>query len=87
MGKALVRNNSFSTLATSVSDVSTSITLEAGQGSRFPVIAEGSGDYFYVTLINVSNQFEVVKVVATATDVFTVTRGQEIIMASALRVM
>jgi hypothetical protein len=77
MGKALVRNNAFSTLATSVSEVSTSVTVEAGQGARFPVVAEGSGDYFYATLINVSNQFEVVKVVATATDVFTVTRGQD----------
>lgn len=77
MGRALVRNNAFSNLATSVSEVSTSITVEAGQGARFPVIAEGSGNFFFVTLINVSNQFEVVKVIATATDVFTVVRGQD----------
>jgi len=71
----LVKNNAFSTLASGISDVATSITLAAGTGSRFP--AAGGADYFYVTLIDTSNQLEVVKVTARSTDTLTVVRGQD----------
>lgn len=77
MGVALVKNNAFSKLAGSITAVATSLSVTAGQGARFPVIAGGSGDFFYATLIDLSNNIEVVKVIATATDVFTVTRGQD----------
>lgn len=71
----LVKNNAFSTLASGITNVATTITLAAGTGSRFP--AAGGADYFYATLINTSNQLEVVKVTARSTDTLTVVRGQD----------
>ena len=71
----LVKNNAYSTLASGITNVATSITLAAGTGSRFP--AAGGADYFYATLINTSNQLEVVKVTARSTDTLTVVRGQD----------
>lgn len=71
----LVKNNAFSTLASGITNVATSITVAAGTGSRFP--AAGGADYFYATLINTSNQLEVVKVTARSTDTLTVVRGQD----------
>lgn len=77
MGRALVTNNAFSTLASNITSVATTLTVAAGTGSRFPTIAVGSGDFFLLSIIDVSNQIEIVKVVGTATDVFTITRGQD----------
>lgn len=71
----LVKNNAYSTLAAGINDSATSITLAAGTGARFP--AAGGSDYFYATLINTSNQLEVVKVTARSTDTLTVVRGQD----------
>lgn len=71
----LVKNNAFSTLASSIDDLTTTITLAAGTGVRFP--ATSSPDYFYATLINTSNQLEVVKVTARSVDTLTVLRGQD----------
>lgn len=71
----LVKNNAYSTLASGISNVATTINLAAGTGSRFP--AAGGADYFYATLINTSNQLEVVKVTARSTDTLTVVRGQD----------
>lgn len=71
----LVKNNAFSTLASGITNVATSITVAAGTGSRFP--AAGGADYFYATLIDTSNNLEVVKVTARSTDVLTVVRGQD----------
>jgi len=71
----LVKNNAYSTLASTITDVATSISLAAGTGSRFPVIS--GGDYFYATLIDTSNNLEVVKVTARSTDTLTVVRAQD----------
>jgi microcystin-dependent protein len=71
----LVQNNAYSTLASNITDVATTITLAAGTGSRFPAIA--GADYFFATVINSSNQLEIVKVTARATDTLTVVRGQD----------
>lgn len=75
MGYALAKNNAYSTLAAGISDVATTITVAAGTGSRFPTIS--SGNYFYATLFNTANDLEVVKVIGTAGDNFTVVRGQD----------
>ena len=68
-------NNAHSTLASSVSTSATSITVASGQGARFPSLS--SGEYFYATLIDTSNNLEIVKVTARSTDVLTATRAQE----------
>lgn len=70
-----VANNAFGTLASSITNSATSITLTTGQGARFPTL--GAGDYFYATLIDTTNNLEVVKCTARSTDVLTVTRAQE----------
>ena len=68
-------NNAFGTLAASITSSATSITLTTGHGARFPSL--GAGDYFYATLIDTSNNLEIVKCTARSTDVLTVTRAQE----------
>ena len=68
-------NNAFGTLSAGISASGTSITLSSGQGARFPTLA--SGEYFYATLIDTSNNLEVIKVTARSSDVLTAIRGQE----------
>jgi hypothetical protein len=68
-------NNAFGTLASGINSSATSITLTTGQGARFPSL--GAGDYFYATLVDTSNNLEIVKCTARSTDVLTVTRAQE----------
>lgn len=70
-----VANNAFGTLAAGINSSATSITLTTGQGARFPTL--GAGDYFYATLIDTSNNLEIVKCTARSTDVLTVVRAQE----------
>ena len=68
-------NNAFATLAAGINSSATSITLTTGQGARFPTLT--ASDYFYATLIDTSNNLEIVKCTARSTDVLTVVRGQE----------
>ena len=67
-------NNAVSTLSGNISDIDTSLSVQAGEGAFFPTL--GGGDYFMCTLTDgVTN--EIIKVTARATDAFTVERGQE----------
>ena len=68
-------NNGHSTLAASLASNATSITVASGHGARFPSLS--SGEYFYATLIDASNNLEIVKVTARSSDVLTATRAQE----------
>lgn len=68
-------NNASGTLASSITTASTTLTLTTGQGSLFPSLA--SGEYFYATLVDSSNNIEIVKVTARATDVLTAVRAQD----------
>jgi hypothetical protein len=68
-------NNANATLAAGINSSATSITLTSGQGARFPTLA--GGDYFYATLVDTSNNLEIVKCTARSTDVLTVVRAQE----------
>lgn len=68
-------NNASAPLASAISSTSTAIILTAGRGAAFPTL--GTGDYFYATLINPSNQLEIVKCTARAGDTLTVVRGQD----------
>ena len=70
-----LKNNAGSTLASSITNSATTLSVSAGEGVRFPVLAVG--DYFYATIVDASNNLEIVKVTARATDVFTIVRGQE----------
>ena len=70
-----VTNNAFGTLSAGINTTVTTVTLDSGQGARFPSL--GAGDYFYGTLIDTSNNIEIVKVTARSTDSMTVVRGQD----------
>ena len=71
----LFTNNASGTLAASITAAATSITLTTGQGSLFPGLT--GSNYFYATLVNSSNNIEIIKVTARSSDVLTVVRGQE----------
>lgn len=75
MAKPLVTNNAYSTLAGSISNSDLSLSVATGEGARFPNIS--GSDYFYVTLIDTSNNMEIVKVTAKSTDAFTIVRAQD----------
>lgn len=79
-----VTNNAYGTLSAGISASDTTVTLDSGQGARFPTLA--SGDYFYATLIDTSNNLEIVKVTARSTDSMTVTRGQDNTTAAAFAI-
>ena len=68
-------NNAHSTLASGINTSATSITVASGHGARFPSLA--GSEFFFATLIDSSNNLEIVKVTARSTDVLTVTRAQE----------
>ena len=68
-------NNAISTLASGINNSATSITVASGDGAKFPSLT--GSEYFRATLIDASNNLEIVKVTARSSDVLTVTRAQE----------
>lgn len=77
-----VTNNAYGYLANSLTDIGTLLTLQSGQGARFPAVntTDAPPTWFYATLIDSSNNREIVKctVHSAANDVFaTIQRGQD----------
>lgn len=70
-----VSNNAYSMLASGITDSSATLTVAAGDGGKFPVLS--GGDYFYATIFDTLNNYEIVKVTARAVDTFTITRAQD----------
>ena len=74
-------NNAEGTLTAGLlSGDTTNLTLTAGDGLLFPVVVLASGDYFYATLVDVSGNVEIIKVLQhqNGTDVFqTISRAQD----------
>lgn len=68
-------NFAHSLLAVGIGPGDTSISVTGGHGVRFPAL--GAGEYFYATLEDASNNREIVKVTARASDVLTVVRAQD----------
>jgi len=77
-------NNAVSTLASGINDSVTSITVASGDGALFPSLT--GSEYFFVTLIDASNNLEIAKCTARSSDVLTVTRAQESTSARAFAV-
>ena len=71
----LFANNASAPIASSITTLSTTITVSSGQGAEFPAIT--GSDYFIATLVDTSNNVEIVKVTARSVDVMTVVRAQE----------
>lgn len=74
-------NNASALLAASITDIETTIQVDAGYGALFP--NPGVGEYFLIALENAAGEVEICKVTARATDLFTVVRGWESTVAQA----
>lgn len=76
----LFSNNAVAYLNSSITNSTTTITLQSGQGTKFPDITN-STDYFLLTLYQLVNgieqNHEIIKVTAKVGDTLTVQRGQE----------
>jgi hypothetical protein len=68
-------NNAAALVPSAVTSTQTTLTVAAGKGALFPIL--GTGDYFFATLMDVSGNFEIVKVTARTDDVMTLVRAQE----------
>jgi hypothetical protein len=71
----LLSNNASAAIASSITTSSTTIILAAGQGAEFPI--PNATDYFYATLVDSSNNLEIVKVTNRSADTLTVVRAQD----------
>lgn len=67
-------NNATTSTTTDLGSTGLSVTVTTGTGALFPVL--GGTDYFYATLTDVNNNYEIVKVTARTDDVMTIVRGQ-----------
>lgn len=81
MGRQTFTNHAFSTLAAGIIASDLSLAVQAGDGALFPAIS--GADWFVCTLVNASNQKEIIKVTARSTDTFTIVRAQEGTLARA----
>jgi hypothetical protein len=72
-----IKNNAFSTLLAGINSTTTTISVAVGEGPRFPAASVASGNYFYATILDTSNNLEVVKVTDRTNDTLTVVRGQD----------
>lgn len=72
-------NNGTGTLSAGITNVATSLTMNGGDGAKFPALA--GNDFFYATLyqivVGVETNWEVVKVTARSTDTLTIVRAQQ----------
>ena len=73
MGHAHIANNAWGTVANSVGGSDTTISLVAGQGTRFPDTT--NGDWFYLTLIDPTGVLEITKITSRNGDILTAERG------------
>ena len=80
----LIKNNAYSTLNGNISNVSSTLTVAStSDADKFPVATMGSGstgDYFYATLVDNSNNIEIIKVKTRASGNATMSdidRGQD----------
>ena len=56
---AQFKNNAYGLLNAGITNSATSVTLQSGNGARFPALS--GSQYFYATLIDASNNLEIVK--------------------------
>jgi hypothetical protein len=84
MAGPLFTNNATGTLAAAYSASAVALTLTAGQGVKFP--SPAAGEWFPMTLVDISNNIEIVHCTARTADTCTVSRGMEGTAARALGV-
>lgn len=77
----LFANNATATLASGITNSALGLALTSGQGALFP--SPAGSDYFYATLVDVSNNIEIVKCTARSGDNLTIVRAQQNTIARA----
>ena len=77
MANLLYANNAAGTLASGITNVQTTLTLNPGAAALFP--APTGGQAFYATITDAATQtlIEIVQVTAVAGNVFSIVRGQD----------
>jgi len=70
-----ITNNASSIVPSTIASGDTSITVTTGDGAKFPIL--GAGEFFFLTLVDTNNNFEIVKVTARTDDTMTIVRAQE----------
>lgn len=68
-------NNATSRLSVSISSTDTSLSVQAGDGEKYP--SPTGNDWFPLTLLKANGDLEITKCTARSGDVFTIDRGQE----------
>ncbi|MFN4167640.1 MAG: hypothetical protein ACK4HD_04995 [Pannonibacter phragmitetus] len=71
----LTANNATSTLAASITNSATTISVQTGDASRFPEVP--AGDWFPLFVIDTAGNSEIMRCTARAGAILTVERGQE----------
>lgn len=71
----LIENNATGRLAGSIDSSQTSVSLQAGEGSRFP--SPSGSDWFPITFTKPDGDLEIMHCTSRTNDVLTVTRGME----------
>jgi hypothetical protein len=69
-----LKNNVSSIIPNGLTSTATSLVVRTNDGVKFPVLS--SGDYYFLTIVDVQNEFEIVKVTGQSGDVIQIQRGQ-----------
>ena len=70
-----LKNNASGTLSTAINASDVGAALTSGDGANFPALS--GSDYFYATITNTDDTYEIVKVTARSGDSLTIVRAQE----------
>lgn len=68
-------NNAVSTLAASITDAATALSVQVADAGKFPVL--DAGDWHPATIIDAAGNMEIVRVTARAANALTIVRAQE----------
>ena len=77
MAKLEMKNNAGSTLAATITTGATSISVQTGDGTKFPAIVTADNKWFPVTLQDASGNVEICYCTDVTGDTLTVTRARE----------
>ena len=72
---AIATNNAKGTLSAGINSSITSLTLNSGQGALFP--SPTGTDYFYITLVDTSNNTEIVQCTSRSGDILSIIRARD----------
>lgn len=68
-------NNAASIIPNAVASGDTTVVVSTGDGAKFPIL--GVDDYFFMTIVDTNDNFEIVKVTARTDDTMTIVRAQQ----------